>query len=123
WAALKVLVVDDIRMNQVIINQMLKKLQVTPEVRNNGVEALQAVSQQDYDLIFMDCRMPEMDGYEATHYLREQGLATPIVALTAGTTLEEREKCLVSGMNDILTKPYTADDVERMMLKWLTVKT
>ncbi|MDK2631679.1 response regulator, partial [Vibrio vulnificus] len=103
--------------------QMLKKLQVTPEVRNNGAEALQAVSQQDYDLIFMDCRMPEMDGYEASHYLREQGLATHIVALTAGTTLEEREKCLVSGMNDILTKPYTADDVERMMLKWLTVKT
>lgn len=106
-------------MNQVIINQMLKKLHVTPDVRNNGVEALQAVSQQDYDLIFMDCRMPEMDGYEATHYLREQGLAIPIVALTAGTTLEEREKCLVSGMNDILTKPYTADDVERIMLKWL----
>ncbi|EKM33699.1 histidine kinase-, DNA gyrase B-, and HSP90-like ATPase family protein [Vibrio harveyi] len=114
-----VLVVDDIRMNQVIVTQMLKKLDITPDVKNNGLEALDAVKEKDYELIFMDCRMPEMDGYEATVHLRENGFHRPIIALTAGTTLEERQKCVESGMDDILTKPYTAADIEQMMCKWL----
>ncbi|MFZ3444657.1 ATP-binding protein [Vibrio harveyi] len=114
-----VLVVDDIRMNQVIVTQMLKKLDITPDLKNNGLEALDAVKEKDYELIFMDCRMPEMDGYEATVQLRENGFHRPIIALTAGTTLEERQKCVESGMDDILTKPYTAADIEQMMCKWL----
>lgn len=114
-----VLVVDDIRMNQVIVTQMLKKLDITPDLKNNGLEALDAVKEKDYELIFMDCRMPEMDGYEATVHLRENGFHRPIIALTAGTTLEERQKCVESGMDDILTKPYTAADIEQMMCKWL----
>ncbi|NRB67332.1 MAG: response regulator [Vibrio sp.] len=115
---LSILVVDDIRMNQVIINQMLKKLSITPDIANNGVEAIKAASGSRYDLIFMDCRMPEMDGFEATSYLREQEFELPIIALTAGTTLEERERCIQSGMNDILTKPYTAKDLKLMLEKW-----
>jgi CheY-like chemotaxis protein len=115
----RVLVVDDIRMNQVIVTQMLKKLDVVPDLRNNGMEALTAADENDYELIFMDCRMPEMDGYEATTFLRQRGYAKPIIALTAGTTLEERQKCIESGMNDILTKPYTAADIEQIMCKWL----
>ncbi|WP_274878841.1 ATP-binding protein [Vibrio harveyi] len=114
-----VLVVDDIRMNQVIVTQMLKKLDITPDLKNNGLEALDAVKEKDYELIFMDCRMPEMDGYEATVQLRENGFHRPIIALTAGTILEERQKCVESGMDDILTKPYTAADIEQMMCKWL----
>ncbi|TMX66052.1 ATP-binding protein [Vibrio rotiferianus] len=114
-----VLVVDDIRMNQVIVTQMLKKLDVVPDLRNNGMEALAAIEEKDYELIFMDCRMPEMDGYEATIFLRQRGYKKPIIALTAGTTLEERQKCIKSGMNDILTKPYTAADIEQVMCKWL----
>ncbi|USD42245.1 response regulator [Vibrio sp. SCSIO 43135] len=115
---LSILVVDDIRMNLVIINQMLKKLKVTPDTQGNGVEALKAAEAKQYDLIFMDCRMPEMDGFEATQRLREQGWKIPIIALTAGTTLEEREKCIECGMDDILTKPYTAADLEAMITKW-----
>lgn len=115
---LSILVVDDIRMNQVIINQMLKKLSITPDIANNGVEAIKAANAASYDLIFMDCRMPEMDGFEATQYLREQEFRLPIIALTAGTTLEEREKCIQSGMDDILTKPYTAKDLKLMLEKW-----
>jgi len=116
---LSILVVDDIRMNQVIINQMLKKLSITPDIATNGVEAIKAVSAGHYDIVFMDCRMPEMDGFEATAYLREQQCKLPIIALTAGTTLEEREKCIQSGMDDILTKPYTARDLKLMLEKWL----
>ena len=118
-AGRSVLVVDDIRMNQVIVTQMLRKLEVVPDLRKNGIEAIEAVSQHDYELVFMDCRMPEMDGYEATMYLRQNGYTKPIIALTAGTTLEERQKCIESGMNDILTKPYTAADIEQVMCKWL----
>ncbi|HHX8510776.1 TPA: ATP-binding protein [Vibrio diabolicus] len=118
-AGRSILVVDDIRMNQVIVTQMLKKLDITPDLKANGKEALEAVKNKDYELIFMDCRMPEMDGYEATMYLRERGFTHPIIALTAGTTIEERQKCIDSGMDDILTKPYTATDIEQIMCKWL----
>ncbi|WP_045422430.1 ATP-binding protein [Vibrio jasicida] len=118
-AGRNILVVDDIRMNQVIVTQMLKKLDITPDLKNNGLEALEAVKNKDYEMIFMDCRMPEMDGYEATVHLREDGFNNPIIALTAGTTLEERKKCIESGMDDILTKPYTAADIEQVMCKWL----
>ncbi|MCX2792499.1 ATP-binding protein [Vibrio sp. Sgm 5] len=118
-AGRNILVVDDIRMNQVIVTQMLKKLDIIPDLKNNGLEALEAVKNKDYELIFMDCRMPEMDGYEATVHLREDGFNNPIIALTAGTTLEERKKCIESGMDDILTKPYTAADIEQVMCKWL----
>lgn len=116
---LAILVVDDIRMNQVIIHQMLKKLSITPDIVANGIEAIKAVSSRRYDIVFMDCRMPEMDGFEATQYLRQQQFTLPIIALTAGTTLEEREKCIHSGMNDILTKPYTAKDLKLMLSKWI----
>ncbi|MDW3052035.1 ATP-binding protein [Vibrio sp. 1408] len=118
-AGRSILVVDDIRMNQVIVTQMLKKLDITPDLKANGKEALEAVKSKGYELIFMDCRMPEMDGYEATMYLRERGFTHPIIALTAGTTIEERQKCIDSGMDDILTKPYTATDIEQIMCKWL----
>ena len=118
-AGRSILVVDDIRMNQVIVTQMLKKLDIAPDLKANGKEALEAVKSKDYELIFMDCRMPEMDGYEATMYLRERGFTHPIIALTAGTTIEERQKCIDSGMDDILTKPYTATDIEQIMCKWL----
>ncbi|MDE0544515.1 ATP-binding protein [Vibrio sp. VA3] len=118
-AGRSILVVDDIRMNQVIVTQMLKKLDITPDLKANGKEALEAVKSKDYELIFMDCRMPEMDGYEATMYLRERSFTHPIIALTAGTTIEERQKCIDSGMDDILTKPYTATDIEQIMCKWL----
>ncbi|WP_157618886.1 response regulator, partial [Vibrio sp. HI00D65] len=71
-----------------------------------------------YDIVFMDCRMPLMDGFEATETLREKGYSKSIVALTAGTTLEERERCIQCGMNDILSKPYTANDLKEMLKKW-----
>ncbi|MEZ8823162.1 ATP-binding protein [Vibrio amylolyticus] len=116
---LEILVVDDIRMNQIIINQMLKKFDLVADIGGNGIEAINAVENKEYDMIFMDCRMPEMDGFEATSVLRQQGYQKPIIALTAGTTLEERELCIESGMDDILTKPYTASGLQQMISKWV----
>lgn len=115
-----ILVVDDIRMNQLVINQMLKKVNLTPDNCENGAQAIEAVENKPYDLIFMDCRMPEMDGFDATERLRKSGFNMPIIALTATTTLEERERCLQCGMNDILTKPYTALDLDAILNKWLS---
>ncbi|MBA5761612.1 response regulator [Vibrio sp. 404] len=117
--SLSILVVDDIRMNLTIIKQMMKKFAISPDTASNGLEAIKAVSSAQYDLIFMDCRMPEMDGFEATSFLRKNQYTGPIVALTAGTTLEERERCMLSGMDDILTKPYTAADLKLMIQKWV----
>ncbi|MBE8555217.1 ATP-binding protein [Vibrio cyclitrophicus] len=115
---LKVLVVDDIKMNQIIIQQMLRKHDIEPVIASNGVEGFELASNNDYDIVFMDCRMPVMDGFEATEKLREKGYAKSIVALTAGTTLEERERCIQCGMDDILSKPYTANDLTEMLKKW-----
>ncbi|MGR5334153.1 ATP-binding protein [Vibrio gigantis] len=115
---LKVLVVDDIKMNQIIIQQMLRKHKIEPAIASNGVEGLELASGNEYDIVFMDCRMPVMDGFEATEKLREKGYVKSIVALTAGTTLEERERCIQCGMDDILSKPYTAIDLKEMLKKW-----
>ncbi|WP_299691431.1 ATP-binding protein [uncultured Vibrio sp.] len=117
-SVLKVLVVDDIKMNQIIIQQMLRKHQIKPAIANNGAEGLELASNNNYDIVFMDCRMPVMDGFEATEKLREKGYHHSIVALTAGTTLEERERCIQCGMDDILSKPYTANDLKEMLKKW-----
>lgn len=117
--SLVILVVDDIRMNQIIITQMLSKMSIQFDIANNGLEAVQAIDTGEYDIVFMDCRMPEMDGFEATSHLRAQSYQKPIIALTAGTTLEEREKCISSGMDDILTKPYTARELKTIIEKWM----
>ncbi|USD61616.1 response regulator [Vibrio sp. SCSIO 43140] len=117
-SSLKVLVVDDIKMNQVIITKMLGKLGISPDLAVNGLEAVEHATNQEYDIIFMDCRMPVMDGFEATKRLRAASYVKPIVALTAGTTSEERQNCYDVGMDDILSKPYTAKDLTQTLAKW-----
>ncbi|MGV2988061.1 ATP-binding protein [Vibrio sp. E150_011] len=117
-STMKVLVVDDIKLNQVIITKMLSKLGIDPDIAVNGVEAVEHARKCGYDLIFMDCRMPVMDGFEATRTLRSEHYAKPIVALTAGTTREERQTCFDVGMDDILSKPYTAKDLTKTLSKW-----
>jgi CheY-like chemotaxis protein len=80
-----------------------------------------------YGLILMDCRMPDMDGFEATRLIREQestrGRRTPIVALTANAMSGDREKCLDVGMDDYLPKPFQAADLRSVLSKWLSAST
>ena len=119
-----VLVADDNQVNRMVAQSMLKKIGVTILTANNGVEALEAYRERsgEVDLILMDCRMPEMDGFEATAAIREMEAGgtgrTPIVALTAKALDEDREACLEAGMDDYLTKPLKAAALKETLLRW-----
>jgi Signal transduction histidine kinase len=101
----KVLVVDDVEDNRLLLNHMLKRKNVKVEFASDGEQAVQAALQDEFDVIFMDMQMPVMDGYRATEILRAKGYKKPIIALTAHAMKEDREKCLKAGCNDYLTKP------------------
>ena len=117
-----VLVAEDNPINQKIAVRMLEKLGCDVEVADNGRAALGRISGSLYDMVFMDCQMPEMDGYEATGALRASGTANAkivIVAMTANAMTGDREKCLEAGMNDYVTKPVKLDALARILDKWL----
>ncbi len=120
-----VLVVEDNPVNQKVIVKMLNKLGSRVDVADTGVAAVAAMKKRGYDLILMDCLMPELDGYEATRLIREQEKQhdavsrTPIVALTASITPEDRKKCTAVGMDDFLAKPVTITTVRTVLDKWL----
>ncbi|MGZ5050429.1 MAG: response regulator [Methylobacter sp.] len=121
----RVLVVEDNKINQKVILSQLAKFQLETDLANNGQEALDHLERQAYDLVFMDCQMPIMDGYEAARILREREIAaafgshTPITALTAHASLGEREKCLSAGMDDYLSKPASRTDLAVVLARWL----
>ena len=107
-ASFHLLLVEDNPINQKVALLMLHKLGYRVDVANNGFEALKAVASTRYDLILMDCVMPEMDGFEATRRLRNAGgraSEVPIVAMTANAFADDRKACLAAGMNDFLSKP------------------
>lgn len=115
---LSILAVEDIKMNQIILKMMLAKIGVIPEFADNGLQAIDFLSENEVDIILMDCRMPIMDGFEATKELRKSGYRKPIIALTAGTTTMEVEQCITVGMDDILNKPYKSEELQRMLQRW-----
>jgi CheY-like chemotaxis protein len=110
-APLRVLVAEDNRVNQLVIVRLLEKVGHRVDVAANGQETLAALKLVSYDLVLMDCQMPEMDGFEATRAIRDAERATgghiPIVALTANALEGDRERCLAAGMDDYLPKPIT----------------
>ncbi len=118
----RVLVAEDNVINQLVIVQQLSVLGYDVLAVNNGREALEALENAPFDLILMDCQMPELDGYEATRLIREGPERTrrvPIVALTAHAMKEELERCLAVGMNDTITKPFTEEVLRRTLEHWL----
>ena len=110
---MRILLVEDNRVNQMVAKLMLKRLgyQISA-IANNGLEAVQAVQNDSYDLILMDVQMPKMDGLAATKMIR-QGLKSPvrIVAMTADAMPEDRQACLDAGMNDFISKPISIQDL------------
>ncbi len=117
-----VLVVDDNHVNREIASAMLRHAGCTVDVVQGGAEALDAIGLVRYDLVFMDCQMPGMDGYETTRAIRRRGFTTdvlPIVAMTAGALAEDRDRSLASGMDDHLSKPVLEDALLEILARWL----
>jgi CheY-like chemotaxis protein len=117
----RILVVEDNPINQRVFESMLEHLGYGCRLVANGQEALAALASERYDLVFMDCQMPVMDGYEATRKMRsgQPSHAGPIVALTAHALDGDREKCLEAGMDDYLAKPVSLKCLGGMLSKWL----
>ena len=118
----RILTVEDNPINQVVISEHLKHLGYRVTAVGNGLEALEALALEDYDLVLMDCQMPHLDGYEATERIRLMpGKAgqVPIVALTAHAIKEELDRCLAVGMNDYITKPFRGEELQRKLERWL----
>jgi CheY-like chemotaxis protein len=118
----RILVVDDNAVNQKVALRQLQKLGVHADAVGNGLEAIDALDRIAYDLVLMDCQMPEMDGYEATRLLRTRGTLTPVIALTASASDSDRDACLRAGMNDFLPKPVREGELGIMIERWLPTK-
>jgi signal transduction histidine kinase/ActR/RegA family two-component response regulator/HPt (histidine-containing phosphotransfer) domain-containing protein len=118
---LRILLVEDNPTSQLLMVQFLGKLGYRTDVAANGQKALEMFERHSYDLIFMDCRMPIMDGYEATKCIRRapSGARRPaIIALTASAFEHDRSKCLAVGMDDVLAKPVDLDMLQQVLVKW-----
>ena len=117
----RVLVIEDDKVNQRVITLMLKRHQLTPELASDGNEALAAIASGSWDLVFMDCHLPGIDGFEVTRRVRTLlgGKPLPIIALTANAQPEDKAACLAAGMDEFLTKPLRQDELRECLARWL----
>ena len=114
----RVLVAEDHEVNQHLFKSILENMGCEVILASNGLEAVERSREKSPDIIFMDCQMPEMNGYEATEEIRRLGFSMPIVAVTASAIKGERDKCLSCGMSDFLTKPFKKKDIQPVLFKW-----
>lgn len=121
----KLLVAEDYPANQLVVQRFLEDLGCEVRVVSNGFEAVKALKKEQFDLVFMDCQMPFMDGYQATLEIRLSEMNSiaekhvPIIALTAHALAEDEEKCKQAGMDEWVTKPFTRQDLSKILQKWL----
>ncbi|MDX2284231.1 MAG: PAS domain S-box protein [Bacteroidia bacterium] len=121
FPSLRVLVAEDNAVNQKVALRILEKLDIHADAVANGQEAVQAWGIKPYDVIFMDMQMPEMDGLEATRFIRQReqpGIHTIIIAMTANAMTGDRERCLDAGMDDYISKPVKIEFVQESLLRW-----
>jgi CheY-like chemotaxis protein len=121
--AVRILVVDDNEVNQKVASQMLRRLGFGCEIATNGQQAVDAIQRTPFDIVFMDCQMPVMDGFEATARVRdlerELGRHTVIVAMTANAMKGDPERCRAAGMDDYISKPVRPHKLEQLLDRWL----
>ncbi len=120
-SSLKILLVEDLEMNSTFFVEFLKRKGLSCDVAVNGEAAVIAYGKKSYDIIFMDCQMPVMDGYEATRRIRAsegEKRHTAIIALTAYAIKDDRDRCLEAGMDDYLRKPFKLEELEVMLEKY-----
>ena len=115
----KVLVVDDNRTNLNVSSGLLQLFGITTETAESGGEAIELLRQNEYDLVFMDHRMPEMSGIETTKIIRQMGMDVPIIALTASAFVGAKEMMITAGMDDYLWKPIVKAELIRILKKWI----
>jgi len=120
----RILLVEDNQVNQLVVTKSLDRYGLSPDIANNGREGVAKALHEDYDLIFMDCQMPEMDGYEATRAIRAHESLfdekhRTIIAMTAGALPEDRAQCLAAGMDDYIAKPVTLEVLLDTLEQWL----
>jgi two-component system sensor histidine kinase/response regulator len=114
---------EDNDVNRLVAISMLESFGLLVDVVGNGKEALEAISRARYDIVLMDCQMPEMDGFDATALIRAREADTDrsvIVALTAHAMDGDRERCLAVGMDDYLSKPFAREDLARLLSRWMS---
>jgi len=122
-AGTKVLVVEDNEINQLLMKQLLRSWQIDPDIAANGKAAIDQLRHQEYELILMDIQMPEMDGYSAAQFIRqEMKLTTPIIAMTAHALAGEREKCLAAGMNEYISKPVRENELQTLVARFVRLR-
>lgn len=115
-----VLLVEDNKVNIMVAKGMFKAMEIKPDIALNGEEAINAMKEKDYDLIFMDCQMPVLDGYLATKIIRStETRHIPIVAMTANAMKGDRQKCLDAGMDDYISKPVSKSKIQVILNDWL----
>jgi PAS domain S-box-containing protein len=119
----KILMAEDSEGFQVLARKLFNRMGLEVEMVGNGKDAIEKALQKPYDLIFMDMQMPLVDGYEATQELRQKGITTPIVALTAHAMTEDCEKCLAAGCDDYISKPIDNKQLVEILNKYLLVRT
>jgi len=116
----RILVVEDNSTNRFVAEALLASLNCPATIVDNGAEAVQLLGEQHFDLVLMDCQMPEMDGYETTRRIRAQlHHRVPVIAMTASTMADDRPRCLAAGMDDFLPKPFGRAALHDILCKWL----
>lgn len=119
---IKVLVGEDNEINRMVLRFVLDSLGIVADYAHDGLEVIKACQQKDYDVILMDMQMPNCDGLEATQEIRNKLVHQPyIIAMTANTFDEDRDKCAEVGMNEFLPKPFEPDDLKRLLANWVSI--
>jgi CheY-like chemotaxis protein len=115
----QVLLAEDNRVNQVLAMRLLQKFGIDPDLAQNGAEALQLLAEKTYDLVLMDIQMPVMDGLEATRIIRldPRFAQLPVVAMSAGVTLNEQALCVEAGMSGFIGKPIDFNELKNTLLE------